>query len=134
MKEPKALERQLRRLVSVVVEEAGNNADFAARLTKVLCPSDGPAAARTQKSKAAAFNPVNVLHREGKEALSRQLELKTDAELKDILREQGLWKRKGEKQPFNRSEAVQNIAASAERRLDQGSSFLQSGPAQQSSG
>jgi len=132
MNDTKALERHLRRLTAVIIEEAEKNAEFAARLAKVLNPLDGPEAAQAQKARAAAFNPVEVLHREGKEALHGQLELKTDAELKDILRQQGLWKRKGEKQEFNRSEAIQNIAASTERRLHQGSAFLQSGPPQHS--
>jgi len=130
-KDLKPLERQLRKLVAVIVEEAEKNAEFAARLAKALSVSDTTHAAETSKPKATAFNPVEILHREGKEALQRQLELRTDSELKDIFRQQGLWKRKGEKQPFSRSEAVQNIAASAERRLHQGSSFLQSGQAQE---
>ena len=128
----KALERQLRRLVAVLLEEAHRNADFAVQLASVLSLSDAAHAPQTQKPKAAAFNPVDILHRQGREALQHQLELRTDTELKEILRQQGLWKRKGEKQHFNRSEAVQNIAASAERRLHQGSSFLQSVPAQES--
>ena len=132
-KDLKPVERQLRRLVAVIVEEAERNSDFAAKLSKVLSPAGDPHVAPASKPTPSAFNPVDILHREGRDALQRQLDLKTDSELTDILRKQGLWKRKGEKQEFNRSEAVQNIIANAERRLHQGSAFLQSGPGQQSS-
>ena len=131
-KDLKPLERQLRRLLTVIIEQAESDAEFAARLAKVLNAPDGRHVAQAEKRKTTAFNPVDILHREGPEALQRQLELRTDTELKDILRQQGLWKRKGEKQPLNRSEATRSIIASAERRLHQGSSFLQSGPPQES--
>jgi hypothetical protein len=132
IKDTKAIERQLRRLMTVIVEEVEKNEDFAARVAKALNISDASDVTPTEKPKATTFNPVEVLHREGKEALQNQLELKTDTELKEILRQQGLWKRKGEKQQFDRSAAVQTIVASAETRLRQGSSFLQSEPPHQS--
>jgi hypothetical protein len=131
-RDTKAIERQLRKLVALIVEEVERNEDFAARIAEVLNVSDASGTTESQKPKVTAFNPVEVLHREGKEALHGQLELKTDTELKEILRQQGLSKRKGEKQQFDRSVAVQTIVASAESRLHQGSSFLRSESAPQS--
>lgn len=120
------VERQLRRLVAAITEKAESDPDFAGQLARILNLSGGRQESETDKPRDATFNPVDILHREGAEALQRQLDLRTDAELKEILRQQGLRRQRGEKQ-FDRGEAIQAIKASAERRLHQGSAFLQVG-------
>ena len=125
-KDFKLIERQLRRLVSVVSEKAQSDSDFAAQLARILNPSKAADGGETEKTAKAAFNVVDVLHREGREALQRQLELRTDAELKDILLQVGVRKQKSQK-PFIRNDAILAIVTRADRQLHQGASFLQTG-------
>lgn len=123
---PKLLERQLRRLINAVIEKAQSDSDFARQLAKILNLSKAADSGKIEKASKTAFNAVDILHREGREALQLQLELRTDTELKDILRQEGVRKQKSQK-PFVRNDAILTIITRAERQLHQGASFLQTG-------
>jgi len=125
-KDLKLLERQLRRLVNAVIEKAQSDSDFAQQLGKILNLSKAADLNKIEKTSKTIFNAVDILHREGSEALRHELELRTDTELKDILRQEGVRKQKSQK-PFVRNDAILTIIARAERQLHQGASFLQSG-------
>lgn len=120
----KLLERQLRQLVNAVIEKAQSDSDFARQLAKILNLSKAADSSKIEKASKTVFNAVDVLHREGREALQLQLELRTDTELKDILRREGVRKQKSQK-PFVRNDAISTIVTRAERQLYQGASFLQ---------
>lgn len=126
----KLLERQLRRLVTAVIEKAQSDSGFAKQLAKILNLSGTPDSNETTKTDKFAFNSVDILHREGREALQRQLEFRTDTELKDILRQEGVRKQKSQN-PFVRNDAILTIITRAEQQLRQGTSFLQSPPTPQ---
>jgi len=122
----KLLERQLRRLVNAVIEKAQSDSGFAEQLAKILNLSKAADSSEAGKTDKAAFNSVDILHREGREALQRQLEFRTDTELKDILRQEGVRKQKSQK-PFVRNDAILTIITRAEQQLRQGASFLKTG-------
>jgi hypothetical protein len=124
IKDVKVLERQLRRLIAIIVDQADKDPSFAARLAKVLNLSADADQNDSPKTRKDAFNPVEVLHHEGRESLQQQLEFFTDTKLKDILRQEGVKKQKGKKQ-FDRKDAILTITNQAQRRLHQGASFLQ---------
>lgn len=120
----KVLERQLRRLVNAVIEKAQTDSDFAKQLAKILNLSKATDLGEKEKTTKTVFNAVDILHREGREALQRQLEFRTDTELKDILRQEGVRMQKSQK-PFIRNDAILSIIARAEQQLHHGASFLQ---------
>jgi hypothetical protein len=122
----KLLERQFRRLVKAVIEKAQSDSDFAKQLAKILNLSKAARSGETEKASRTVFNAVDILHREGREALQHQLELRTDTELRNILRQEGVRKQKSQK-PFVRNDAILTIITRAERQLHQGASFLQTG-------
>ena len=126
IKDFKLVERQLRRFVSIVIEKAQSDSEFAAQIANILNPPKAADGVETEKAAKAAFNVVDILHREGREALQRQLELRTDSELKDILRQEGVRRQKSQK-PFVRNDAILIIITRAEQQLHQGASFLQTG-------
>ncbi len=125
-KDLKLLERQLRRLVNAVIEKAQSDSDFAKQLAKILNLSKATGLSQIEKTSKTVFKAVDILHREGREGLRHQLELRTDTELKDILRQEGVRKQKSQKS-FVRNDAILTIITRAERQLHQGASFLQSG-------
>jgi len=126
----KTLERKLRRLINVVIEKAQSDSDFANQLVKILNPSKVSDSSETEKNDKVVFNSVDILHREGREALQRELEFRTDTELKDILRQEGVRNQKGQK-PFVRTDAILTIITRAEQQLRQGASFLKTSPTPQ---
>jgi hypothetical protein len=123
-KDLKLIERQLQQLVSAIIEKAESDSDFAMQLAKILIFSKTADRRESEKTGQVTFNAVDILHREGREALQRQLELRTDSELKTILRQEGVRRQKSRK-PLVRDDAILTIITRAENQLHQGSSFLQ---------
>ena len=118
----KNVERQLKRLISCIVEKAAQDPEFSSQLAHIL-NLESPKPKETEKKERVSFNSVELLHTDGLEKLNNELQLKTDAELKDILSQEGVKKQKGQKQ-LNREDAISTIINHAKRRLAQGASFL----------
>ncbi len=124
-KDIKHVERQLKRLISCVIQKAERDSEFLSQLAHIL-NSDVPSPPEPERSRRTAFNSVEFLHAHGRESLQRELQFRTDTELKEILSQEGVKKQKGQKQ-LDRDDAVLTIITHAERRLAQGASFLQAG-------
>src|SRR5438552_16338414 len=96
-KDIKRVERQLKRLIACVVHKAERDPEFLSQLAHIL-HSDVPKQTEPERSRRTTFNAVEFLHARGREALQRELQFKTDAELKEILSQEGVKKQKGQKQ------------------------------------
>ena len=72
-KDLKLLERQLRRLINAVIEKAQSDSDFARQLAKILNLSKAADSGKIEKATKTVFNAVDILHREGREALQLNL-------------------------------------------------------------
>lgn len=123
-KEHKFIERQLKQLVTCVLQKAENDPEFAAGIAAALSFTSNTHAPALEKPRKISFNSVEFLHRDGRELLGRELNLRTDSELKEIMNLDGIKNLKGLKQ-FDRGAAISQIITHAERRLSQGSTFLQ---------
>jgi hypothetical protein len=124
-KDIKHVERQLKRIIACVIQKAERDPEFLSQLSHIL-HSDVLKQTEPERSRRAAFNAVEFLHAHGREALQRELQFKTDEELKEILSQEGVKKQRGQKQ-LDREDAILTIITHAERRLAQGASFLQTG-------
>jgi hypothetical protein len=67
---------------------------------------------------------VNYLQENGEEKLQEELNKKTDTELRQVLRSEGVKIGKDLK-TIEREEMIQEIISNTKRRLKQGSAFLQ---------
>lgn len=121
----KSLEAKLSRLIRCVITKAGNDPDFAQELGIVLevGGSEVTPAAKSTPAKRKQFSPVTFLHENGEERLRLELGYKTDSELRDIIRGEGIAKGK-EVSALDRDKMINDIVAHADRRLHQGSVFL----------
>jgi len=77
------------------------------------------------KSKKSHLNTVSILHNNGENGLTAELEMQTDDELRRLARAGGLFKGR-EIKSIQRAELLKEILSSAKRRLTQGESFLKS--------
>lgn len=121
----KALETKLTNLLRCVLTEAEKNEEFAQRLEEILISDSlrnilGENKKKLQKD---AFNVVGFLHEHGEDKLREELGIKTDSELKEILRSEGIKKGK-ELRTIDRQQMIEEIVTKSQRRLRQGSSFL----------
>jgi hypothetical protein len=121
----RSLNAKLTRLMRCVIAKAGDDPDFAQQLGDVLRGNrrDGSRSEEPAPPKRKHFNPVTFLHENGPERLRAQLGYKTDSELRDIIRGEGIVKGK-EVNTLERDKMIDDIIAHADRRLHQGSSFL----------
>jgi len=121
----KAIEIKLNGLVRCILDEAGRNAEFANQLETILISDSLKSALGEPKKKLPReiFNVVGFLHENGLDKLREELERKTDSELREILRSEGLKKGKDLKS-VEREQMLEEIITSSQRRLTQGASFL----------
>ena len=121
----KAIEIKLNSLVRCILTEAEKNTEFAGQLEEILISDSlkndlGESKRRTPKE---LFNVVGFLHENGVDKLREELETKTDSELREILRSEGIKKGK-ELKTVERQQMLEEIVISSQRRLTQGASFL----------
>jgi hypothetical protein len=121
----RALETKLTNLSRCILNEAERNDEFARRLEEVLISDSlrnilGETKKKPQKD---IFNSVGFLHENGEGKLREELERKTDSELREILRSEGIKKGK-ELKVINRQQVIEEIITNSQRRLTQGASFL----------
>jgi len=76
------------------------------------------------RSKKTDFNAVSYLQDNGEDKLQEELNKKTDTELRQVLRSEGVKTGKDLK-TIEREEMIQEIISNTKRRLKQGSAFLQ---------
>lgn len=121
----KSLETKLTNLVTCVLNKASNDPEFARQLEEILLSDSLQKTLREGKKKAKKhdFHPVAFLHEHGEEKLRMELEGKTDAELRVVLRSEGIRKGK-ELKSIERKEMIEEIMVDSSRKLKQGSSFL----------
>lgn len=121
----KKLEVKLKNLVDCILQKAASDSEFAQQLEAILLSDSLQKIVTPNKSKSKrnAFNAVNYLHERGELELCRELESKTDSELRQILQ---VVSNKKSKAPRNakRQQIIEEIIENANRILQQGSSFL----------
>lgn len=122
----KEIESKLTNLIRVVLNEAEVNHEFYLKLEEVIV-SDSlkaiPKISKKQQAKAY-FNVVAFLKEQGAEKLTAHLETQPNDDLREILRAEGIRKGK-ELKSIERQQMIEEIIQTAERRLNQGKSFLQ---------
>jgi hypothetical protein len=120
----KSLEAKLTRVVRCVAAKAADDPEFAQQLADALGTNGrGAPPEKPTPAKRTHFNPVTFLHENGEERLRAELGYKTDSELRDIVRAEGILKGK-EVNALEREKMISDIVSHADRRLHQGSSFL----------
>ncbi len=123
----KAIESKLNNLVKVIMNKAESDPEFASKLEEVLLSDSLRKSISNKKTKAKKenFNAVAYLHEHGEPKLQEELSTKTDDELRQIMRSEGIkiQKVKGVKS-IDRQEIIEEIVLKTQRRLNQGSVFL----------
>lgn len=126
----KVLKSKITKLVKVVLDEATANEEFRLKLESVFgedAPVAKPAKTATRTVKASkakeTFNHVSFLQEHGNEKLAAELSLKTDTELKAILRKEKI-RNTRELNKMERQQMIDEILQDAESRLGGGTSFL----------
>jgi hypothetical protein len=121
----KALEIKLTNLLRCILDEAERSDDFAQQLEDILISDSLKNILRESKKKPKknVFNAVGFLHENGVDKLREELEGKTDSELREILRSEGIKKGK-ELKSIDRQQMIEELISISGQRLSQGSSFL----------
>ena len=122
----------MKNLVDCIIAKAATDSEFAMQLEKILL-SELPVTEisvnpiketiKNKKDKKQNFNPVDYLHNHGEIKLRDELNLRTDNELKQILRASGSGKTRIPK-TVERQKLIEDIVMITTRTLKQGSSFL----------
>ena len=126
------LKIKMKNLVDCIIAKAATDSEFAMQLEKILL-SELPVTEisvnpiketiKNKKDKKQNFNPVDYLHNHGEIKLRDELNLRTDNELKQILRASGSGKTRIPK-TVERQKLIEDIVMITTRTLKQGSSFL----------
>jgi hypothetical protein len=114
--------RKLQGLVDCVMAQADKDPVFAGMLTRIFLNDENPERPISRaggKQTRPTFNPVLFLKDHGEAALLRELESRTDDDLRAVLRFQGLRKGK-ELKKLKRPEMLRDIASGAQAKLKQG--------------
>lgn len=121
----KSIESKLRKLVDCVIKKARSDDQFARELEKCLVDrlSSDDSDSGTSKAEVPSFNIVTFLHEHGEEKLRQELHLKTDSDLRTILRLEGIARGK-ESKSLDRNIMITDLLKYAARKLNQGSAFL----------
>ncbi|MBO0721628.1 MAG: hypothetical protein J2P41_12445 [Blastocatellia bacterium] len=148
----KDLKSKIAKLAKLVADEAAANSEFRHKLQSVFMDKPTPISAakvskptkakvsaakasKPTKAKVSAakaprptkakenFNSVVFLQENGRDKLQDELSLKTETELKLILRNEGIRKPK-ELKSIEKEQMIDEIIHDAERRLKAGTSFL----------
>ena len=126
------IEMKLKSLVDCIISKAANDSGFALQLEKILLielskketlVDSIKEVTKNKKDKKQNFNPVDYLHNHGEIKLRDELNLRTDNELKQILRASGSGKTRIPK-TVERQKLIEDIVMITTRTLKQGSSFL----------
>lgn len=126
------LKIKMKNLVDCIIAKAATDSEFAMQLEKILL-SELPVTEisvnpiketiKNKKDKKQNFNPVDYLHNHGEIKLRDELNLRTDNELKQVLRASGSGKTRIPK-TVERQKLIEDIVMITTRTLKQGSSFL----------
>ena len=126
------LKIKMKNLVDCIIAKAATDSEFAMQLEKILL-SELPVTEisvnpiketiKNKKDKKQNFNPVDYLHNHGEIKLRDELNLRTDNELKQVLRVSGSGKTRIPK-TVERQKLIEDIVMITTRTLKQGSSFL----------
>lgn len=126
------IEMKLKSLVDCIISKAANDSGFALQLEKILLielskketlVDSIKEVTKNKKDKKQNFNSVDYLHNHGEIKLRDELNLRTDNELKQILRASGSGKTRIPK-TVERQKLIEDIVMITTRTLKQGSSFL----------
>ena len=121
----KSLETKLTNLVTCILNKASSDPEFARQLEEIVLSDSLQKTIRESKKKTKkhVFNAVTYLHENGEDKLRVELEGKTDTELRQVLRTEGIRKGK-ELKNIERQKMIEEIIANSSRKLKQGSAFL----------
>lgn len=120
-----ALEVKLSSLLNCILNEVERNPVFAREIENILISDSLKKTLREKKSRKNKihFNVLEFLQNHNIEELRSELNLKSITELKEIIRKDGVKKVK-ELKDLSREQIIESIIQNAQRKLNQGSSFL----------
>lgn len=124
----RALKIKINKLAKIILDELSVNPSFCQKLEEMLIESSPMSSisvvkAPTAKKAKLVFNPVRYLQENSEEFLLKELDTKTETELKGIMRAEGLKKPKGVK-IYGKEEIIKDIVNAAKQNLKQGEAFL----------
>jgi hypothetical protein len=121
----KAIETKLYNLLNCILNEVDKNSIFAKEIEDVLLSDSLKRILKEKKNKKIKinFNTLDYLQKNNLEELRTELNSKSLTELKAILKNDGAKKAK-ELKDLSREQIIENIIENAQRKLNQGSSFL----------
>lgn len=121
----KAIETKLSNLLNCILNEVDKNPIFAKEIEDVLLSDSLKRILKEKKNKKIKinFNTLEYLQNNNPEELRTVLNIKSLTELKAILKNDGAKKAK-ELKDLSREQIIENIIENAQRKLNQGSSFL----------
>lgn len=121
----KAIETKLSNLLNCILNEVDKNPNFAKEIEDVLLSDSLKRILKEKKNKKIKikFNTLEYLQNNNSEELRTVLNIKSLTELKAILKNDGA-KKANELKDLSREQIIENIIENAQRKLNQGSSFL----------
>jgi hypothetical protein len=117
-----AIKAKLRRLVDACLEQAESNPDFAAQLEDILL-SDNLKRDKPKKRPRVDVDVVSELAKAGPDGLRKRLDGLAESELRQVAKADGALNGKEVKEA-DRSRLIDALMAYADRKLNQGGSFL----------
>ncbi|MHB8335785.1 MAG: hypothetical protein ACYDEE_00010 [Ignavibacteriaceae bacterium] len=121
-----AIEIKLSSLLNCVLNEIEKNPSFAKEIENILLSDSLKKTLKEKKNKKdkTFFNTLEFLQNQNVGELRSELNLKTITELKEIMKKDGNKKAK-ELKDLSREQIIESIIQNAQRKLNQGRSFLQ---------
>jgi hypothetical protein len=117
--------KRIRALFDAIIEEAEQNPQFAESVMDIFADTPCKASSRKkseEKKFSLDFSPLEILHKEGEEALRSKLDALTNDDLIKACSGEGIVQRKNA-QSMAREDLILNIVKSSHDRLRQGESF-----------
>jgi hypothetical protein len=121
----KAIETKLTNLLNCILNEVEKNPSFAKQVEEILLSDSLKKIIKEKKGKKTkiVFNSMEFLQKHSIDELRLELNGKSQTELKEILKKDGSKKEK-ELKDLSREQIIEHILQNAQRKLNQGSSFL----------
>jgi len=130
----KNIETTLEKLFKCICNEAQRNKEFAEKIHSVFINNSNKTVSTCESAKAEnkkdepekstnQFNPIQILSEKGADKLKNELDIKSNTELKDIVRFEGI--EKGKKlASLERNAMINKIIDHSHKLLNQGQVFM----------
>lgn len=123
----KSLKNKLTKLLNIIVDEAGNNPEFAAKLEAVFNPAEGTAKSEPKQSRSkrnpAVLDPFEIALGQGMEALEGVLLSLNIDQLKDIIAQYGMNQDKLAMKWRKKEKCMERILEKTRDRTTKGDAF-----------